>query len=76
VDTARELVLPKPTIFSQKQKLCCRASSARFELFASTISTRLAHHVQLETKLCAPRLFMIAAVIGKACSNPVSAITA
>jgi hypothetical protein len=56
---ARELDLPKPTIFRQKQKLCCVLPRPRFRVFASTISTRLAHHVQLETKLCAPCLFII-----------------
>ena len=56
---ARELDLPKPTIFRQKQKLCCVLPRPRFWVFASTISTRLAHHVQLETKLCAPCSFII-----------------
>jgi hypothetical protein len=42
VGKAGVLVLPKPTTFCQKQKLCCRAFSACFEACASTISTRLA----------------------------------
>ncbi len=36
-----EFDLSDPTIFCQKQKLCCRASAACFEACASTISTRL-----------------------------------